>query len=219
MSSSSSSSFKLYYSPTSCGAANFILAHYGGLTFESEEVDVRGHKTVKGTDFYTINPKGNVPAIVLSNGKLLNENVATLTYLADKAKAAGKVTNLIPDVGTDDRYVALSVLSYLASEVHKAIGPLFMQPEAEARAKIVANLNKKYQFLNDQYLKDTPFLLGDHFTAPDSYLYLILSWNQYVGTSFDEYPKLKAFYERVKGLDFVQAAHKKMAELSAATKN
>jgi len=216
---SSSSSFKLYYTPTSCGAANFILAHYGGLTFESEEVNLPSHKTVKGVDYYTINPKGNVPAIVLPSGKLLNENVACLTYLADKAKAHGKVKNLIPDEGTDDRYVALSVLAYLASEVHKAIGPLFYKPEGAAREKIIANLNAKYKYINDQLLGSKPFLLGDHFTAPDSYLYLILTWNAYLGTSFEEYPNLKAFYERVKGLDFVQAAHKRLAEISEAPKH
>jgi len=67
-------------------------------------------------------------------------------------------------------------------------------------------------------LGDKPFLLGDHFSAPDIYLYLILSWNQYVGTSFEAYPKVTAFYERVKGLDFVQAGHKKIAELTEAAK-
>lgn len=211
----SSSNFKLYFTPTSCGAATFIVAHYGGLTFDSEEVVLSTHKTVKGTDFYSINPKGNVPAIVLPGGKLLNENVATLTYVADKAKSLGKVKNLIPDQGTDDRYVFLSVLAYLASEVHKAIGPLFAKPEGAARDNIVANLYKKYQYLNDQYLATSPFLTGDHFTAADSYLYIILTWNQYVGTSFDSYPKLKAFFERVKALDFVQAAHKKLGELSS----
>jgi len=215
---SSPSSFKLYYTPTSFGAATFIVAHHGGLNFDSEEVVLPTHKTVKGTDYYTINPKGNVPAIVLPSGKLLNENVATLTYVADKAKALGKVKNLIPDEGTDERYEALTHLSYIASEVHKAIGPLFGKPEGAQKEAIIKNLYSKYKYINDHLLAKRPFLLGDHFTAPDSYLYIVLSWNQYLGTSFDEYPNVKAFYERVKALDFVQAAHKKLGELSEAGK-
>jgi len=216
---SSSSNFKLYYTPTSCGAASFIVAYYGGLyPFETEEVILATHKTVKGTDFYTINPKGNVPSIVLPSGKLLNENVATLTYVAEQAKALGKVKNLIPDHGTDDYYVYLSALAYVASEVHKAIGPLFGKPEGAQREAIVANLYKKYQFLNDHYFATNQFLLGDHFTAPDAYLYVVLSWNAYLGTSLDAYPKVKAYFERVKGLDFVQAAHKKLAEISTGGK-
>ena len=48
--------FKLYYTPTSCGAANFLAASIGGLQFDSETVDLPTHKTKSGIDFYTINP-------------------------------------------------------------------------------------------------------------------------------------------------------------------
>ncbi len=56
---------KLYYTPTSCGAASFIAAYTAGLSFEAEQVDLRAHRTASGLDFYAINPKGNVPALVL----------------------------------------------------------------------------------------------------------------------------------------------------------
>jgi hypothetical protein len=81
--------FKLYYTPTSCGAASFIAATLGGLVFDSEQVDLATHRTQSGADFYTINPHGNVPTIVLPDGSILNENVAVLTYIADKG-AAGR---------------------------------------------------------------------------------------------------------------------------------
>jgi glutathione S-transferase len=41
------------------------------------------HLTASGVDFYTINPKGNVPCLVLEGGVVLNENAATLQYIAD----------------------------------------------------------------------------------------------------------------------------------------
>src|SRR5580698_5207263 len=90
--------FKLYYTPTSCGAANFLAATIGVLTFNSEVVDLPTHKTKSGADFYKINPKGNVPTIVFPNGSILNENVATLTYLADAGNA-----HLAPKEGTPER--------------------------------------------------------------------------------------------------------------------
>jgi glutaredoxin len=75
---------KLYYTPTSCGAASFISAMYGGLQIECEQVDLKNHKTVtSGQDFYTINPKGNVPTLVLDDGIVLNENAAVLQWIAD----------------------------------------------------------------------------------------------------------------------------------------
>jgi glutathione S-transferase len=74
---------KLYYTSSSCGAANFISAFAGGLKIDTEEVVLQTHKTASGADFYLINPKGNVPAIVLDDGTVLNENAATLQWIAD----------------------------------------------------------------------------------------------------------------------------------------
>ncbi len=73
---------KLYYTAHSCGAANFIAAHVAGVSIEAEIVDIRTHVTTSGADFLQINPKGNVPTIVLENGVVLNENTATLPYIA-----------------------------------------------------------------------------------------------------------------------------------------
>lgn len=75
---------KLYYTPTSCGAANFIAAVAAGLKIDVEQVDIRTHKTSSGADFYAINPKGNVPTLVTNDGVVLNEGAAVLQYLADQ---------------------------------------------------------------------------------------------------------------------------------------
>jgi glutathione S-transferase len=74
---------KLYYTPTSCGAASFISAFIAGVSIDTETVNLQTHKTASDVDFYTINPKGNVPSLVLDNGVILNENVATLSFIAD----------------------------------------------------------------------------------------------------------------------------------------
>ena len=52
---------KLYYTPTSCGAASFIVASVCALPINCEEVDLGTHKTASGADFYAINPKGARP--------------------------------------------------------------------------------------------------------------------------------------------------------------
>ena len=58
--------------------------------------------TETGADFYKINPKGNVPALVLEDGTLLNEGAATLQWIADHAVEG---SNLAPANGTTGRYV------------------------------------------------------------------------------------------------------------------
>lgn len=47
----------LYYTPTSCGAASFIVAFASGLDIACEQVDIRTHKTASGADYFAINPK------------------------------------------------------------------------------------------------------------------------------------------------------------------
>lgn len=75
---------KLYYSPTNCSAACFIAAHYSGLPIDCEQVDLREHKTLSGTNFFSVNPKGSVPCLILDDGTVLNEGPAILQYIADK---------------------------------------------------------------------------------------------------------------------------------------
>jgi glutathione S-transferase len=75
---------KLYYTPTSCGAASFIAAFAAGVNLETEQVDLRSHQTTSGKDYYAINPKGNVPGLVLEDGTVLNEGAAVLQYIADQ---------------------------------------------------------------------------------------------------------------------------------------
>lgn len=78
---------KLYYTSTSCGAASFIAAFSAGLHIEAEQVDLKTHLTTSGADFYAINSKGNVPALVLDDGTVLNEGAAVLQYIADQVRS------------------------------------------------------------------------------------------------------------------------------------
>lgn len=61
-----------------------FLAIFAGLkSLEVEAVDIQKHLTASGVDFYTINPHGNVPALILDDGTLLNEGAATLFAVAN----------------------------------------------------------------------------------------------------------------------------------------
>jgi len=123
---------KLFYTPTSCGAGAFLVANYAGLDLEMEETDLQTHKTATGTDFYSVNPKGNVPCLILPSGSKLNENIAVLLYLADQARISGRVSNLAPPPDTSEsRYLFLNLLSFLATEIHKGFSPLWSADETE----------------------------------------------------------------------------------------
>lgn len=202
------SNLKLYYTPSSCGAASFITATIGGLKFDSETVDLSSHKTKSGADFYAINWKGNVPAIVLPDGSILNENVASLTYLADQGDAG-----LAPKEGTPERYQYLNHVGFVASELHKAFGPLFntsLTAEAREGAKVMADkkIDQLVRFLDGGKKR---FLNGTSLSAADIYAYIVLGWAGYLGVTLSA--PAQAYFDGIKAEERVAKAY---AAMSAA---
>ncbi|KAJ3061649.1 hypothetical protein HDU98_002420 [Podochytrium sp. JEL0797] len=202
----------LYYTPTSCGAASFIAAHRAGIlnkALNAYQANIY-NKTVisgpnKGSNFFKINPKGNVPTIVLEDGTVLNENSATLQWIADNA-----VTHKVASAnGTNERYLLQSKLSYISSEVHGSYGPLF-NPDLspEVRQWALDKLATKLKYLNDVELADgRKFWVGNDFTVADSYLYIVLGWSAYLNINLSVYPKVQAYHAGIAALDFVKEAH------------
>jgi len=182
---------KLYYTSTSCGFASFLSALRGGLHLETEQVDLGKHLTESGADYYKINPKGNVPAIVLNDGTLLNENAATLSWIADQNLSAG----LAPAYGTNSRYAFLSLLAWLTSELHPGVGSLFGGGSDEVKAFKKANALKKIAYFENSILEGgkRKFAFGNSFTVADAYAAVVLSWTAYVGIDLKDYPNTAAY--------------------------
>lgn len=197
---------KLYYSPISCGAASFMAAEYAGLKFESEVVDLKAHKTRSGQDFYQINPKGNVPALVTSKG-LLSEGPAVLQYIADQAPES----KLAPTFGSFERYQLIDTFNYVGSEVHKAYSPLFKPSWDDAtKQKFKDTIYAKLDHLEKHFIGQDPFLNPQQPTIATIYLFVVLSWSPFVGISLDKHSKVKQFTEQVMANNKIKAAQDKM---------
>lgn len=109
-----------------------------------------------------------------------------------------------------------AALNFVASELHAASGPLFGPASDEVKAYNLGRLQKKYATLNDLLLKGgRKFLVGDSFTVADSYCYIVCSWTGYIGLDRTAYPNVEAYFQNIAGLDFVKAAHARMAEKPA----
>ena len=156
------------------------------------QVDIGTHLTSSGVDYYTINPKGNVPCLVLDDGTILNENVATLQYIADQVPGT-----VAPVAGTQERAVMQNALAYVASEVHATVAHLFNKDlSADTRAYLVKKYASKLQYVNDHLLATKMTLTGTKFYVADAYLNIVLSWCPYVGVDLASYPNLIAYVER-----------------------
>ena len=95
------------------------------------------------------------------------------------ARPSGLVCNAGPS-----RAPALTLVDGVAvpRPLAAGFGPLFGPfVNDEAKAKQHEKLAKKLTYINDHMVKGKKFLVGDSFTVADSYLYIVLSWGQYVG--------------------------------------
>ena len=112
---------KLYYSPGACSLSVHIALKESGLEFEAIAAPTKTHKLPDGTDYYTINPLGYVPLLVLDDGNQLREGPAIVQYIADQVPAK----HLAPATGTFARYKLLEWLTFIGTELHKGFSPLF----------------------------------------------------------------------------------------------
>jgi len=182
---------KLFYTSSVCSLAVRIILHELGITCEYESVNLKTKKTERGTDYLNINPKGSVPALLISNDEVLTENAVILQFLADKYNA----TELLPSIGDMKRYRVLEWLNFVSTDLHRYCAPLFWSKFSEENKKdlFLPILKNKLIFV-DNHLKDNKFLMGNSFTLADSYLLVILIWLAKLKIKMKEWPNLLRYF-------------------------
>lgn len=183
----------LYYSPGACSQAAHIILHEAGLDHDSTRVDLRAKRTEKGDDYLTINPKGAVPALELESGEVLTENAVLLQFIAETAAADA----LLPPPGDIERYRILEWLNFIATELHKSFAPLF-KPDAsdETKAFFREIIGARFDYA-DWRIGSGPYLMGEGFTLPDAYMFVMTGWAQGMNIDLARWPNLAAFRERM----------------------
>ncbi|MCP1627912.1 glutathione S-transferase [Citrobacter amalonaticus] len=186
---------KLFYKPGACSLASHITLRESGKDFTLDGVDLMKKRLENGDDYFAVNPKGQVPALLLDDGTLLTEGVAIMQYLADSVPDR----QLLAPVSSISRYKTLEWLNYIATELHKGFTPLFRPdtPE-EYKPTVRALLEKKMQYV-DAALNEGQWICGSRFTIADAYLFTVLRWAYAVKLNMD-------------GLDHIAAYMKRMAE-------
>lgn len=193
---------KLYYSPGACSLSPHIALREAGLPFTLAMASTKTKKLADGTDYLSVNPKGQVPLLELDDGQRLSEGPAIVQYIADQAP--GK--HLAPAWGTMERYRLIEWLNFITSELHKGFSPLFnaAMPE-EAKALARTRLGEKLAWV-DQQLEGRDHLMGGPFTVADAYLFTVAGWGKYVGVDISPLKNLTAYMARVASRPAVQEA-------------
>lgn len=193
---------KLYFSPGSCGLASQIALRECQQRFELVKVDFKTRTTVEG-DYLQVTPKGFVPALKLDDGDVLTEGAVILQWIADQ----NPQYELLPPFGSRDRYTALEWLNFVASDLHRGMALLFSPlVDPASKAKFAEqSMTAKFEYI-DQHLALHDYVLGDHFSVADAYLYNVLSWPPRVNVDISSYRSIRAFMARMEARPSVRAS-------------
>ncbi|MBL0214466.1 MAG: glutathione transferase GstA [Myxococcales bacterium] len=193
--------FKLYYASGGCSISPHIALREVGASFELHTVDLKRKTLEDGSPFAAVNPKAQIPALVLPDGTLLTEGAAIVQYIADLNPASG----LAPAAGTFERVRLQEWLNFIATELHKGIVPMMKKEVSDAyRAILLERVGAKLAYVAT-HLASHAYVMGEAFTVADGYLFYILrSWQRVLGQELA--PVLATYYQTLVARPSVKAA-------------
>ncbi|MBB1580971.1 glutathione transferase GstA [Serratia sp. OS31] len=193
---------KLYFAPDTCSLSPHIVLRELDLPFELIRVNNRTKRSADGGDFYRINPKGYVAALMLDDGQVITEGTAIVQYLADLRPEAG----LAPPNATFERVRLQEWLNFITGEIHAGSSPLFNStlPE-EVKMLFRDKLRRRLDFVA-QTLDEQSFLLGEAFSVADAYLFTVLRWMDQFSIDLKYWPAITRYMSLISQRRSVQAA-------------
>jgi glutathione S-transferase len=189
---------KIYYSTGAASLAARIIANELEIMSQIEfiKADYKTKKLENNEDYRKINPHGMVPALAFNNNeKVLTEVSAILQYLTEVVKPN---SDLLPPVGSIERYRVLEALSFVATELHQKLDSVSWVKIADDVKKILMERPfERVQFL-ENHMKGRFFIANNKFTIADAYLFVIYSWFEELGLKMSDYPNIQASFNHLK---------------------
>jgi glutathione S-transferase len=149
--------------------------------------------------FHAINPKAEVPTLVLPDGSVMTESAAMMIYICEQFPKAG----LAPLAGEAGRAAFLRWQVYFAAALYGSDLRLFYPQRyttdangAEGvKARAVETMTHEFA-IYAKALGDRTFMLGK-LSALDIYAAMLCSWAPDMGELFATHPNLKRMYDAV----------------------
>ena len=149
---------------------------------------------------FKVNPLGQVPTLVLSNGEVMTESAAILIWLDDRYPAAG----LAPPPTDERRAAFLRWMAYVSSAIYGLAwvrGDPMRLVSDERQADVVldriANRRADCWRWMDAQIQPRHFLLGDELGVLDLYVATVSRWSPHRKRFYREAPKMAQVVRRV----------------------
>lgn len=186
---------KLIYAKGACSLSVHIMLEELGLKYETLQVSLKD-KTV----LEKFNSNGYVPVLVLDQGGTLTEATTILQYLAEKNARY----DLLPESGTLEKAKCLQWLTFVSTELHKGVAPLFRRDQVKEDYLnfVMTKLNKRLKFMDD-HLSVSKFLTGEDFTIADMYAIAILRIMEHLKLDLTKFPSVSRYKVELENLPVV----------------
>ena len=187
----------LYFSPGACSLVPHIALGEAGAEFSPSRVTLADGDHLK-PEFLEINPHARVPALAVE-GEVITENIAIINYIGHKWRAPGSVPQ-------DDPIAAAKcnrLLSWFASSVHIAFAQVWRAERFSSDETIHPAIQQGGHEALRRYFEELEgqvgggWIVGDKFSAADSYLATFFRWGRRIGANMNVYPRWAALVERV----------------------
>jgi glutathione S-transferase len=187
---------KLIYAKGACSLSVHILLEEIGDRYETLQVSLKDKRVLE-----TFNVKSYVPTLVLNNGEILTEATTILQYLAENYERE----DLLPPAGTIERARCLEWLTYISTELHKGMGPLFHRDQLseDFRQETTKKIEKRLSFM-DQHLAKKKYLVGETFTIADMYAIAILRIAEHIKINLTQFPNVMTYKQMLEEMPVVQ---------------
>jgi glutathione S-transferase/GST-like protein len=150
--------------------------------------------------FLKINPKAEVPTLMLPDDSVMTESAAMMIHIADLFPAAG----FAPAPGSTERAQFLRWQVYLATTLYMSELRMFYPDRytadtagAEAVKTRATEMMAREFAIYAEALGTRPFILGNRMSAPDIYAAMLCTWVPDMAALFAAHPNLARTYEAV----------------------
>ena len=197
--------YKLFYYPRNASWVPHLVLKELGVDHELILVD-RKTNAHKSTDYLALNPTGRIPTLV-DGDQTIFESSAICLYLCDQ----NPQSNLAPKVGDSLRAEFLQWLFYLNSTLQPELMVYFYPSKHTTNNNHASEIIEAQEeritdmfALLDKTLDGKEFLIGNHLTVCDFFLFMLSHWADEFKKPPLAFDNLNRYLRRIAKLPSVQ---------------
>ncbi len=179
-----------------------------GIDYEFVEIPLKDKQQLT-EDYRRINPRQQVPALVLADGTIVTEGPAILMHLADAHPEAG----LAPPPGSSqrawiNRWLLFFCVNVYEGELRKLKPQDYIDATegAEPVQSAAVEYVKRHYLIFEDIIEPAPYLLGEQLSILDIYVWMLAQWmdGQWLARHC---PKIRDLAEQVRHRERIAPVH------------